>query len=55
MDKANLLVSHVIEKIENIIKKIVGKSTARHTSFTLIWYTESLKAKVSSLVKLPIP
>lgn len=45
MDKANLLVSHLIEKMGNIIKKIVGKSTGRQYKFYLDMTYGILKSK----------
>lgn len=45
MDKANLLVSRLIEKMGNIIKKIVGKSTGRQYKFYLDMVYGILKSK----------
>ena len=45
MDKGNLLVSHLIEKMGNLIKKIVGKSTGREYKFYLDMTYGILKSK----------
>ena len=45
MNKANLLVSHLIEKIENVVGKIVGKSVVRQFKFYLDMTYGILKSK----------
>ena len=45
MNKANLLVSHLIEKIENLVGKIVGKSKGREFKFYLDMVYGILKSK----------
>ena len=45
MNKANLLVSHLIEKIENLVGKIVGKSSGRQFKFYLDMTYGILKSK----------
>lgn len=45
MNKANLLVSHLIEKIENVVGKIVGKSVGRQFKFYLDMTYGILKSK----------
>ena len=45
MNKANLLVSHLIEKIENVVGKIVGKSSGRQFKFYLDMTYGILKSK----------
>ena len=45
MNKANLLVSHLIEKMENLISKIVGKAKGREFKFYLDMTYGILKSK----------
>lgn len=45
MNKGNLLVSHLIEKIENLVSKIVGKSKGREFKFYLDMVYGILKSK----------
>lgn len=45
MNKANLLVSHLIEKMENLISKIIGKSKGREFKFYLDMVYGILKSK----------
>lgn len=45
MNKDNLLVSHLIEKIENVVGKIVGKSVGRQFKFYLDMTYGILKSK----------
>ena len=45
MKKTNLLVSHLIEKMENLISKVVGKSSGRQFKFYLDMVYGILKSK----------
>ena len=45
MNKANLIVSHLIEKMENLISKIVGKTSGRQFKFYLDMVYGILKSK----------
>ena len=45
MKKTNLLVSHLIEKMKNLISKVVGKSSGRQFKFYLDMIYGILKSK----------